>query len=193
MHAFAHQVIHCTLSSMSQATQLITAKLHTCIITRHVFFESTSRVGTPSTEVRQNRPQRLDDQAVGLFSVTPTVNMYVLIESTMFAQRWQNSKPWHGAVVSEPHVACPPAMFIGTSAHGAHNSPQNSEVVHQAVQSSVSEFSAENLREDRVYSAFKRASASMPSRRPINRVVSDGDAFSWAHDAATTASKQQGC
>jgi len=99
---------------MSQATQFIPAKQHTYIIIRHVCFESTSRVGTPSTEVRQNRPQRLDDQVVGLL---PTVKTYVLIESTMFAQRWQNSKPSHGAVVSEPHVECPPATFIGPSAH----------------------------------------------------------------------------
>ena len=117
MHAFAHQVVQCTLSSMSQATPKIPDKLHTCIITKHAFCSRASRVGTPSTEVRQNRPQRLDDQAVGQFSVTQTVKMYVLIESTMFAQRWQNSKPSHGAVVSEPHVECPPATFIGPSAH----------------------------------------------------------------------------
>ena len=91
--------------------------------------------------MRQNRPQRLDDQVAGLL---PTVKMYVLIESTMFAQRWQNSKPWHGAVVSEPRVPAGDVYWAVGPCTGAHNSPQNSEVVHQAVQSSVSEFSAEN-------------------------------------------------
>ena len=63
------------------------------------------------------RPLRCAKTALKGSTTKSSASYQQLTESTMFAQHWQNSKPWHGAVVSEPHVACPPATFIGPSAH----------------------------------------------------------------------------